>query len=400
MLKAALDYIRGAVVAELVTAEPGQALTYYTGQGLRFLEQTLTAPLTLRLVMRPGQWRRLEQLAEARGDRCHRLERRGLGETLSHGRRRLPFWLALTAMAAFTMYAPKRVWFVEVEGNVQVPDREILAAAEECGVAFWAKTGEIRSEQVKNRLLNLVPELQWAGVNFSGSVAVISVRERLEAEPVRQRDTLTDVVASRDGIVVSMSVLGGQAVCKVGQAVCAGEVLVSGCVEHEYRPQYTHADAEIYALTQRRIQAVLPSQWCEKVYTGGAYRRYSLVLGRKRINLSGNSGIPVGSCDKMTQRETLPLPGGYSLPAWLEVEVYLPYEIQEKTADEIWGNQVLQDCAQRLARQEMLAGEILGGEPVFTQADGCLCLDMTFACREMIARQRPMRLFEGEYTDE
>ena len=104
------------------------------------------------------------------------------------------------------LYAPNRVWFVEVEGNGSIPDRQILAAAEECGVKFWAKAGEIRSEQVKNKILNLVPELQWAGVNFSGGVAIVSVRERLPEEAVRDRSTVTNVVAARDGVIVSMSV--------------------------------------------------------------------------------------------------------------------------------------------------------------------------------------------------
>ena len=83
--------------------------------------------------------------------------------SLARSRRRLPFWVAAAAMLLAVLYAPSRVWFVEVEGNETVPARKILLAAEECGVKFWAKSGEIRSEQVKNQILNLVPELQWAG---------------------------------------------------------------------------------------------------------------------------------------------------------------------------------------------------------------------------------------------
>ncbi len=127
-----------------------------------------------------------------------------------------------------------------------------------------------------------MPELQWAGVNFSGGVAIVSVRERLPEEAVRDRSTVTNVVAARDGVIVSMSVLGGQSVCRVGQAVRAGELLVTGCVDQTTHTQYTHADAEIYALTQRTIQAVYPQTAVQKVYTGQVIRRYSLIVGRKK----------------------------------------------------------------------------------------------------------------------
>lgn len=400
MLKGILAYLRGTVVAELVTAEPGAALTYYASRGIALRDPVLTAPLTLRLTMSPGQWRRLSKLAEQRGDRCRALRRWGLGVTFARCRRRLPFWLALGLLCGLVLYAPQRVWFVEVEGNQTVPAREILAAAEECGVSFWAKSGEIRSEKVKNQLLNLIPELQWAGVNFSGGVATVCVRERLEAEPVRDRSGITNVVAARDGIVVSMSVLGGQAVCQVGQAVREGELLITGCVDHEHCTQYTHADGEVYALTRRQTEAVYPAQWSQKVYTGRVWQCYSLVAGRKIINLRGNSGISQGTCDKMTEIKYLPLPGDYHLPVYLLVETYREYTLVSCTLEPEESLAVLTAFSRAQTQGEMLAGEILGEEPVFRREEAVYVLTTTFSCREMIARQRPVKLFEGETTNE
>lgn len=303
-------------------------------------------------------------------------------------------------MLLAVLYAPSRVWFVEVEGNETVPARKILLAAEECGVKFWAKSGEIRSEQVKNQILNLVPELQWAGVNFSGGLAVISVRERLPEEPVRERSSITNVVAARDGVIVSMSVLGGQSLCQVGQAVRAGELLVTGCVDLETHTQFTHADAEIYAMTQRTLTAVYPQTTTRKAYTGQVIRRYSLVVGRKRINLSGNSGISDASCDKMTERKALTLPGGFSLPVTLVVETYRPYEAVQTQVPQAQAQAVLCEYAQRSVLGDMIAGKILGQEPAFREASGLFWMDMTCACQEMIARQRPAELFEGEDTND
>ena len=42
-----LKYVFGTVEAELVSADPAAALTYYSAQGLRLQDPELTAPLTL-----------------------------------------------------------------------------------------------------------------------------------------------------------------------------------------------------------------------------------------------------------------------------------------------------------------------------------------------------------------
>ena len=90
-----LKYVFGTVEAELVSADPAAALTYYSAQGLRLQDPELTAPLTLTMTMAPHTWRRLEPMAQARGDRCRCIRRYGLMVSLARSRRRLPFWVAV-----------------------------------------------------------------------------------------------------------------------------------------------------------------------------------------------------------------------------------------------------------------------------------------------------------------
>ena len=81
-------------------------------------------------------------------------------------------------LALFILFLPTRVLFVRAEGNIRIPEKQILEAAESCGIRFGASRKDVRSEKTKNALLSGIPELQWAGVNTYGCVAVISVRER------------------------------------------------------------------------------------------------------------------------------------------------------------------------------------------------------------------------------
>lgn len=392
-------YIFGTILAQVVSAEPGEAISYYTRMGIHIMEPSITAPLTLRLRIPARQWRRFGVLAEARGDACKLLKKHGLIPDVLSKRKRIPFALALCALVVFALYAPSRLWFLRVEGNERVPAGQIEAVARECGLTFWTKVKEISSERFKNLILNEIPELQWAGVNFNGGVATVSVRERLEGDEVRQTDQITNVVASRDGIILSMSVLGGQAVCETGQAVTAGEILVTGCIEHEYQTQYTCADAEVYALTQRKIEAIVPDTIQEKHYTGEEERVVKLILGRNKIKIFGNSGISGTTCDKMTTVKTLKLPGGYALPISLVIETYRVYA-PEPISTEDKAEQIMSNYLHDYIHGDMVAGEILDSTQILEVDEGLYRLSATYSCREMIARQWKVTLFEGENTND
>lgn len=392
-------YLQGTVLVEITSAEPGRALSSYAAAGIRLADPVMVHPLTVRLVIPATQWKAFSAMVERRGDGCKVLSRRGLMEQVRRKRKRLPFLVALGVMMLFALYAPTRLWFFRVEGNGDIPPGEIIAAAQECGLSFFTRVKDVRSEKVKNQLLNLLPELQWAGVNFTGGVATISVQPRLDGEEIRDIAQISNVIAARDGVILSMSVLGGKALCQPGQAVTSGEILVTGCIEHEYQTQYTCADAEIYALTQRSISAISPKETQVKTYTGEEFRCVKLILGRNKIKISGNSRISGTTYDKMTQEKVLTLPGGYMLPIGLVTETCSVYETAP--ADTILtAEERLSRDLRQYVQKDMLAGEILRCDSSFEEDGEVYRLYAIYSCREMIARQWKVTLFEGENTND
>ena len=63
---------------------------------------------------------------------------------------------------------------------------------------------------------------------------------------------------SRDGFIVSATVTRGNFLCRVGQSVKAGQVLISGYTDCGICIQATRAEGEIYAQTSRDFAAVTP----------------------------------------------------------------------------------------------------------------------------------------------
>ena len=108
------------------------------------------------------------------------------------------------------------------------------------------------------------------GVNTSGCVATVSVRERTDPEVTEQDSAVSNIVASRDGFIVSATVTRGNFLCRVGQSVKAGQVLISGYTDCGICIQATRAEGEIYAQTSRDFAAVTPRRVDG---SGGADRR-------------------------------------------------------------------------------------------------------------------------------
>ena len=301
-------------------------------------------------------------------------------------------------ITAATAFLPGRILHIEVVGNETVPARRILEAAADSGVYFGAARREIRSEQVKNALLEQLPELRWVGVNTGGCRAVISVRVREEQEDEQPAGMPSTIVAACDAMVTDVSTTSGTALCAPGQTVRAGQVLISGYADLGICTRVESARGEVWGLTGRTVTAAVPEEVLAAEPTGQIVEKYSLLLGKKRINFHSDSGILYGTCGKMREVIWLTLPGGWRLPVALVVERYTL--TQCAAAQRPDPEMLLKDTAQRTALSDMIAGEILLGS-YDTAQDGALWhMTAEYECREMIGRLRQGVYLEGDTNDD
>ena len=303
-------------------------------------------------------------------------------------RKRPVFLLTVFLLLGLTWLLPSRVLFVEVEGNSRVESRAILEQASQCGIGFWASRWEVRSEKTKNALLEALPELQWAGVNTRGCVAVISVRERPEEAQVDRPGTVSAVTAVRDGIVESVTVTKGTALCRPGQAVRAGEMLISGYTDCGRTIQAGRAEGEVYALTERVLTVRAAEIVLRLEPEGAGKQKIFLRIGKNRIKIYESSGIFPTGCVKMIEEKIWTLPGGFSLPAAWIVERYIPCRERAEPTD---STELLQSFARSYLTDTMVAGEIRSAEETVSGS----CLHGIYRCREMIGRVTNEEIIES-----
>lgn len=387
--------VSGMLTVQIVSADIPALLAAVTDRGVLVLRVKTMDELTVQLQIRRQDWRLFSELCRRRGEEPKILQRGGVYWRLRSMLRRPLLLAGVCFLVVMTLILPGRVLFTSVEGNVNIPTAKILEAAAESGICFGASRREVRSERMKNALLEAVPELQWAGVNTYGCLAVISVREReTEAAERREDSGVSSVVAACDGVVLSVTATRGSCLCQPGQAVTKDQVLISGYTDLGLVIRGEAAQGEIFAQTRHDIQVVTPLEAFQRRPQGRESVKISFVLGKKRINLWKGSGICEGSCGRMYEEYYITLPGGFQLPVALVKETVLDAEL---------GSAVLgsEDTAQRLEtfgesylREQMISGRIVSGESEIFEENGLLVLKGEYLCTEMIGRRRQEKIGE------
>ena len=272
----------GIVRAELVSADPEGTLRALGEAGIELDEITPKGALTLEFLLRREDLSAAETLCRKRGDSFRVLGRQGLWYAVWALWERKLLLTGLVFLLGLTILLPTRVLFFRVEGNKVVPKAQILWEAERQGLSFGASRRGVRSEKIKNALLEAIPELEWVGVNTQGCTAMISVRERTAPAPVPEaKHQVGNIVAAMDGYILSVTVTQGTGQVQPGQAVKKGEILISGYTDCGICIQAAQAEGEILAQTRRQLEAVTPAQYLRKGKITGTKRALSLLLGKK-----------------------------------------------------------------------------------------------------------------------
>lgn len=384
----------GTLEVALTSADPEQALAAVAARDIPISDIHGVDGLTYRFSMHSRDFKTLQRISNRRGDQLRIVGRRGLHWKLLSLRHHPILVLGTLMLLLGTLYLPTRVLFVQVEGNQTLSRLQILSAAEDCGIRFGADRRQIRSEKIKNTLLKQIPQLQWVGVNTSGCVATISVRERAVREGTETESAVSQIVAVRDGFILSGTVLKGNSLFRIGESVKKGQVLISGYTDCGYCIQATQAEGEVLAQTNRSLWAVTPETYLRRGEVTAVKHSISILLGKKRINLWKDSGISPTTCDRIYEESYVTLPGGFSLPIAFCLETFTVSHLETEGISQQDARDLLYQASQRYLLQQMIAGSILSQEQTCLLSHGAYRSHIRCICTEMIGREQPVQIGE------
>ena len=314
-------------------------------------------------------------------------QKRGLPFWLHRYRKRKGILVGLTLYALILALLSPRIWAIEVVGNGATPTDEILAVAQDMGVQLGARMDRMQIKQLEIMGLNRLPTLAWISVNPSGCVARVEVTERKPTPQVLDLSKPSDMVAVRDGRVVSVTVVSGQKCVMVGEAVSAGTVLISGRVESELGEQLYRAYGEVWAQTERRITVRVPLTYYPAVPDGFIAVCPSVTFLGWEIPLYAD--LPTGEEYRLTERAHFLQANGLTLPLGITNHYYIRTDHPATTRTE---EEAAALAKRRLSAQETTLfaySEFEELERTQTVVNGVYTLSVKYRCIENIAAEEP-----------
>lgn len=212
------------------------------------------------------------------------------------------------------------VWEIDVAGNQSVPTSQVEHVLDELGLRPGAFSMFLQVRYIQNGLLLRIPELSGVTINLHGSTAYVRVRERRYPPEIVPQSLPCNVKASRDGKIVQIKTFAGKALVKPGEAVTAGQLLVSGVVQDKDGAlRLIHAEGTVLARTKRDLSVTVPFHETVRAETGREVKRYTLNVFHYGVPLY--FGALTGDYDRFSY--TAPaVVFGVRLPVSLTTRVY------------------------------------------------------------------------------
>lgn len=331
--------------------------------------------------------KRIRSFAESQGF-CVTVEKTGgLPRQLWQRKKRWGLILGTVLSLLLLVISERFVWDVRVFGNEQMTEGEVIAELAACGFGEGSPLKGFYAGALENRVLLNSDRLSWISIHMEGTVAVVQVVERTDRQEEKSK-LPANLIARVDGQIEGIELYRGDCVVKIGQAVRAGELLVSGVYDSQTQGfRYTRAAGKILARTERTVRVEIPLSYVEKSYTDEKIGAITLNFFQKSMKIYKSTGNDTGACDIIEEVKGLSGLGLLNVPVLLNVQRHRCYEEvrRERTEEE-----ALALAYEALAaRMGELSSEItlLSKQIETSITDTSVVLECRLICIENIAEQ-------------
>ncbi len=379
--------LSGTIRFRLTSGDVSYVLQALANSNVIISDVEMESELSALVSISSGDYRKALKILKRNGARCELLRRRGISWMLYRLRKRAVLIGGCLVLTVLTIWIPTRIFFLEVKGNESLPANYIITQATEEGLIFGCKRAEVRSEKLKNQLLAKIPQLEWVGVTTSGCVATISVSESQTPNTSEEKYILGNIVAVCDGVVNSVTVTKGNPICRPGQAVQKGQILISGYEDCGLVLKHSGAEGEVYADTYRILEGVSLVNGGKRTDSKFVFHAITIRIGKKLIKFSKDSGISHTSCVKMYSERYATLPGGFRLPVSLIIETYYDYEFNSYSSEDDESDWI-SGAVEIYLQSQMLGGKVLSGDLKLDAEESVCRFRGAYRCREQIGMTR------------
>ena len=196
-------------------------------------------------------------------------------------------------------------------------------------------------------MLSDFEDIGWISINKFGSTAGIEINETVNTPDIIDNSKITNVRATKDGVIKHVTALSGLPQVKAGEAVTKGDLVISGVYQSEVdnKNHFTHAHGTVLAEVKDDIVLNISREQNNKFYTHKKEYKSFYFFGVKiPLYLAKDKG----NSDTVTEKSYFML-NSFRLPIAVIKETENYYEIESKTLED---NELLELAKRELEKRK------------------------------------------------
>lgn len=191
--------------------------------------------------------KKLDILARKSGVTVEVVEEKGFPVTLQKYRRRTGLFLGIAVYVILLFLLPNFVWSVEIPKANPLQAKEIQSVLLQEGFGVGSFIPGVNYKNLRYQIMLACDEVSFVSVNMEGCRAVVEVHFSESIPQAVDDGTPCNIVASRDGQILSVLIQTGAGYVKKGQTVEKGDLLVGGIMDTRLGYYVVHSKAKILA---------------------------------------------------------------------------------------------------------------------------------------------------------
>lgn len=189
----------------------------------------------------------------------------------------------IACIAIFTL--SKFVWKVEINSDADINKNEIREELQKEGVKIGALKSKIDSEKIVNDIRLEREDIAWIGIKIEGSKVLVNIVMATKKPEIVNEEEYTNIVAKKDGEIQKIVAKNGTAMCKKGDKVKKGDVLIAGYMQGAYTDRYyVNSMGEAKAKINYTEKSKISKKETKKEETGKRNRKFAIKINNFKIN--------------------------------------------------------------------------------------------------------------------
>lgn len=391
-----IKYVGGQCRISFPAYEKRRVFALFAREDVQFCNTELLDH-TVRVLIPYYRKKAVLSLLQREGIDAECIEILGLPSLIKRYRKRIGIPIGLLLAFVLIWLSGRVIWCINIKGNENVSDKEIIEELEKLGCGIGDTYGDIDFDILHNRFLMECKDISWIAVNMNGTHANVEVRETVRGEE-SEEGGFFNIVAAENGQIEMIAEKAGKPVVERFDTVLEGELLISGAISYrqDTLSRYESADGSVFARVNRSFSVKVPLNQEIKSETGEKTEKKTIRFFNFDINLFRNSRIPYKLCDKITMNSQVYLFDSLPLPLYINKTVHTEYVMKKVRLSE----SEARDKAKKIYREKLY--EVLGDSTLISKSvsenlcDDCYVISCELYCLADIAKKVPLEISEND----